>query len=52
VQAAVVVVRVKLRTLAQAGPLTILTATRDLEHAHTAVLGALINNGVGQTLRS
>jgi uncharacterized protein YeaO (DUF488 family) len=41
----------RLRTLAQAGPLTILTATRDVEHAHTAVLVELLDSGVGQDLR-
>lgn len=32
-----------LRDLAGAGPLTLLTATRDLEHAHTAVLAPLLD---------
>jgi hypothetical protein len=41
----------RLRILAQAGPLTVLTATRDVEHAHTAVLVELLDNGVGQDLR-
>jgi uncharacterized protein YeaO (DUF488 family) len=35
----------RLRALAQADPLTMLTATRDLEHAHTAVRVTLINDG-------
>jgi uncharacterized protein YeaO (DUF488 family) len=38
----------RLRTLARAGPLTILTATRDVEHAHTAVLVGVLTNGAGQ----
>jgi uncharacterized protein YeaO (DUF488 family) len=32
-----------LRDLAGAGPLTLLTATRDLEHAHTAVLAEILD---------
>jgi uncharacterized protein YeaO (DUF488 family) len=34
----------RLRILAETGPLTILTATRDLQHAHTAVLADLLTN--------
>jgi uncharacterized protein YeaO (DUF488 family) len=41
----------RLRILAQDGPLTVLTATRDVEHAHTAVLVDLLNNGVPRALR-
>jgi uncharacterized protein YeaO (DUF488 family) len=41
----------RLRILAQAGPLTVLTATRDVEHAHTAVLVELLDNSAGQDLR-
>jgi uncharacterized protein YeaO (DUF488 family) len=37
----------RLRMLAQAGPLTMLTATRDVEHAHTAVLVELLDKGAG-----
>lgn len=32
----------RLRTLAEAGPYTVLTASRDLAHAHTAVLAVLL----------
>ncbi|NJC66651.1 DUF488 family protein [Planosporangium flavigriseum] len=42
----------RLRTLAQAGPLTLLTAARDVEHAHTAVLVDLLTNSVDQTFDS
>ena len=34
-----------LRGYAEAGPLTVLTATRDLDHAHAAVLAEVIGSG-------
>jgi uncharacterized protein YeaO (DUF488 family) len=33
----------RLRKYAQAGPVTLLTACRDLRHAHTAVLADLVD---------
>jgi uncharacterized protein YeaO (DUF488 family) len=41
----------RLRMLARAGQLTVLTATRDVERAHTAVLVELLDNSAGQDLR-
>lgn len=35
----------ELRRLADDGPVTLLTATRDLEHAHTKVLARLLREG-------
>ncbi|MET7394329.1 DUF488 family protein [Dactylosporangium sp. NPDC005572] len=36
-----------LRDLAQARPVTLLTATRDLEHSHAAVLAGVLGEGEG-----
>lgn len=35
----------RLREYARGGPLTLLTSTRDLAHAHTAVLAELVDGG-------
>jgi uncharacterized protein YeaO (DUF488 family) len=38
----------RLRTLAAAGPVTLLTATRDLEHSQAAVLAQILRQDLGE----